>query len=77
MQIVYNSAQFYIVAYPAEEAYEVIDKTVGKGSFFRGNLAQRFRDSIRVAAAEDPSYDSIDEFISNFGLDLTLPAIYH
>jgi hypothetical protein len=77
MEIVYNSEQFYIVAYPVEEAFEVIDKTAGRGSFFRGDLAQRFRQSIRDAVAEDPSPDHIDEFISNFGLELTLPAVYH
>jgi hypothetical protein len=77
MQIVYNSEQFYIVAYPVEEAYEVFDKTVGRGGFFRGDLAQRFRQSIRDVAAEDPSTDNIDEFISNFGLELTVPATFH
>ncbi len=77
MQIVYNSEMFYIVAYPTEEAYEVIDKTAGRGSFFGGDLAHRFRDSMRDIAAVDPSPESIDEFIANFGLDLTLPAVYH
>ena len=77
MKIVYNSEQFVIVAYPTEEAFEVVDKTAGRGSFFRGDLAQRFEQSIRDVAAEDPSPDHIDEFISNFGLDLNLPAVYH
>jgi len=77
VQIVYNSEQFYIVAYPAEEAYEVIDKTAGRGSFFDGELAHRFHDSMRDMAARDPSPESIDEFIANFGLALTLPAVYH
>ena len=77
MKLVYNSEQFYIVAYPVEEAFEVVDKTAGRGSFFRGDLAQRFQDSIRDVVAEDPSTDHVDEFISNFGLDLNYPALYH
>ena len=77
MQIIYNSEQYYVVAYPVEEAYEVVDKTIGRGSFFRGDLALRFRDSIRVAAAADPSADAIDEFISDFGLELSLPMVAH
>jgi Protein of unknown function (DUF3567) len=77
MKIVYNSEQFYVVAYPVEEAYEVIDKTAGRGCFFRGDLAVRFQQSIRDVAAQDPSTDHVDEFISNFGLDLSIPAIYH
>lgn len=77
MQIVYNSDQFFIVAYPTEEAYEVIDKTAGVGSFFDGDLAHRFRDSMRDIAAKDPSPETIDDFIANFGLSLTLPAVYH
>jgi Protein of unknown function (DUF3567) len=77
MQIVYNSEQFYIVAYPAEEAYEVIDKTAGRGSFFGGDLAHRFHDSMRDMAAKDPSTEALDDFIANFGLPLTLPAVYH
>jgi hypothetical protein len=77
MQIVYNSEQFYIVAYPAEEAYEVIDKTAGRGSFFGGDLAHRFQDSMRDVAAQDSSPEAIDEFIANFGLTLSLPAVYH
>jgi hypothetical protein len=77
MQIVYNSEQFYIVAYPDEKAYEVVDKTAGVGGFFGGDLASRFRDSMRDIAAKDPSPENIDEFIANFGLPLTLPAVYH
>ena len=77
MQIVYNSEQFYIVAYPENEAYEVIDKTAGRGSFFGGDLAHRFRDSMRDIASRDASPETLDEFIANFGLTLTLPAVYH
>ena len=77
MQIVYNSEQFYIIAYPSEEAYEVIDKTAGRGSFFGGDLAHRFHDSMRDIAVKDSSPEAIDDFIANFGLALTLPAVYH
>jgi hypothetical protein len=77
MRIVYNSDQFYIVAYPTEEAYEVIDKTAGRGSYFGGDLAHRFHDSMRDMAAIDPSPEAIDDFIANFGLALSLPAVYH
>jgi hypothetical protein len=77
MRVVYNSEQFYVMAYPVEEGFEVIDKTSGRGSFFRGDLALRFQQSMRDMAAEDPSPENIDEFISNFGLPLTLSAVYH
>lgn len=77
MRIVYNSEQYFIVAYPAEEAYEVIDKTAGRGSYFGGDLAHRFRDSMRDIAVKDPTSESIDQFIADFGLALTLPAVYH
>jgi len=77
MVVVYNSEQFTVVAWPVEDAYEVVDKAAGRGSFFRGDIAHRFRDGIRVAVAEDPSSDTVDDFIANFGLELTNPLHYH
>jgi hypothetical protein len=77
MQIVYNSEQFYVIAYPAEEGYEIIDKAAGRGAFFRGEVALRFRDSMRDIVAHDPSTDMIDEFISGFDVAMTQPAVYH
>jgi hypothetical protein len=77
MNIVYNSQHYHVVEYPSLDAYELIDKTLGIGGYLDGELAQSFRVSLQRLIAEDPTIDTVDEFLGNFESLLTQPVRFH
>lgn len=77
MNIVYNSENFYVVEYPQQHGYEVVDKQSGRGTYFGGNVAERFRVSMIGALGEDPSTDHLDEFLSGFGGPISFSTALH
>ena len=77
MNIIYSSDNYYVVEYPAQRGYELVDKRHARGTFFQGDVADRFGASIRNAAAEDASPEHIDEFLGNFDVLLNVPLVYH
>ena len=73
MNIVYNSDNYYVVEYPVEHGYEVVDKQSSRGTYFQGNVADKFRESMLGALGEDPSPEPVDEFLSDFGGLISFP----
>ena len=68
MNIVYNSDNYYVVEYPQEHGYEVVDKQAARGTYFQGDVGEKFRESMVGALGEDPSPEHVDEFLSDFGV---------
>lgn len=66
INVIYSSANYYVVEYPAERAYELVDKCRARTRFFQGDVAARFMESMRSAAAEDASFEHVDEFLEGF-----------
>ena len=77
MNIVYNSDNYYVVEYPQQHGYEVVDKQSGRGTYFEGNVAERFRVSMIGALGEDPSPEHVDEFLSDFCGLINFPTTVH
>ena len=77
MNIVYNSENYYVVEYPQEHGYEVVDKHASRGTFFQGDVADKFRASMMGAFGEDPSAEHVDEFLSDFGGPISFPMTVH
>ena len=77
MNIVYNSDNYYVVEYPTQHGYEVVDKQSGRGTYFQGNVADRFRESMIGALGEDPSAEHVDEFLSDFGVLMNFSLTIH
>jgi len=77
MNIVYNSENYYVLEYPDQHGYEVVDKHAGRGSYFCGDMASKFRVSIAHAINEDPSVERIDEFLAGFGGAIDFPVAVH
>ena len=77
MNIVYNSDNYYVVEYPVEHGYEVVDKQSSRGTYFLGNVADKFRESMLGALGEDPSPEHVDEFLSDFGGLISFPMTVH
>ena len=77
MNIVYNSDNYYVVEYPIQHGYEVVDKQNGRGTYLQGNTADRFRESMIGALGEDPSVEHVDEFLSDFGVLMNFSLTVH
>lgn len=77
MNVVYNSDNYYVVEYPAERAYELVDKRSARGTFFQGDVAEKFAQSMKGAIAEEASAEHIDEFLGSLDILLNVPVVYH
>jgi len=77
MNIVYNSENYYVLEYPDQHGYEVVDKHAGRGTYLHGDVARKFRTSIVDAINEDPSAERIDEFLADFGGSIDFPVAIH
>lgn len=77
MNIIYASDSYYVVEYPAQHGYELVDKRIQRGTFFQGDVADRFKDSLHAAVAEDASIECVDDFLGNFDVLLNQPLVVH
>ena len=77
MNMIYNSDNYYVVEYPAEHAYELVDKRSARGTLFQGDVAEKFVQSMKGAIAEEASAEHIDEFLGSFDILLNMPVVYH
>ena len=77
MNIIYSSDSYYVVEYPAQHGYELVDKRSARGTFFQGDVAERFQLSLEAAVAEDASFERVDDFLGSFDILLNQPLIVH
>jgi len=77
MNIIYSSDNFYVVEYPAQHGYELVDKHGRRGTFFQGDVADRFAQSLQAAVADDASVERVDEFLGSFDVLLNQPLVVH
>ncbi|HUO43312.1 MAG TPA: DUF3567 family protein [Burkholderiales bacterium] len=77
MNIVYDSENYYVLEYPAQNGYEVVDKQAGRGTYLHGDVARKFRTSIIDVIAEDPSIERVDEFLADFGGPIDFRVAVH
>jgi hypothetical protein len=77
MNIVYNSENYYVVEYPQQHGYEVVDKQASRGTFFHGDVAEKVRASMMGAFGENPSAEHVDDFLSDFGGLINFPMTVH
>lgn len=77
MNIIYTSENYYVVEYPAQHGYELVDKRSQRGTFFQGDVADRFAKSLQDAVAEEPSVEQVDEFLGSFQVLLNQPLAVH
>ncbi len=77
MNIVYNSQHYHVVEYPGRNGYELIDKTMGVIGYLEGDLADAFRESLERVISEDPTIDTVDEFLGGFECVMNQPVRFH
>ncbi len=77
MNVVYNSDNYYVVEYADRRGFELVDKHVRRSTFFHGDVAEKFAQSINGVIAEDASPEHIDEFLGNFDVLMSQPLVLH
>ena len=77
MNVIYSSDNYYVVEYPAQHGYELVDKHGRRGTFFQGVVADRFAQSLQAAVADDASVERVDEFLGSFDVLLNQPLVVH
>jgi transcriptional regulator of nitric oxide reductase len=77
MRIVYNSEQYYVAEYPGQQGLELVDKRNARGTYFTGDVAEKFANAMNEAAGDEASTEKMDEFLDNFSVLLNVPVVYH
>lgn len=77
MNIIYASDNYYVVEYPDQHGYELVDKRSQLGTFFQGDVAERFHQSLQAAVTEDASVERVDDFLGSFDILLNQPMVVH
>jgi hypothetical protein len=85
MQTIYNSPLFYVAEFSdfgtdgqfPSGGFEIIDKAMRREIFLGGKDAEQFRASVRKLVTDDPSADSLDDFLAAYtGLMTTTVAMH-
>jgi len=77
MNVVYNSTLYAIVAYPARQAFELVDKTGKRTLFVQGSVALSLREAIDSIPYEDRNEESIDALLDDYCVGAARPIAYH
>jgi hypothetical protein len=77
MNVLYDSPHFYMAEFAGSEGIELVDKSAGRSGFLEGDVAHRLRASMLHLFSDDPSVESVDEFLGNYDALLTNPVVLH
>lgn len=79
MNVMYSSANYYVVEFPGRAGIELVDKNTGRGGFLEGAVEARFRARMANLASADPepSTESVDEFLAHYDALLMNPVSLH
>ncbi len=77
MNVIYNSENYYVVEYPAQHGYELVDKHSARGTYLQGDSADKFLESMKNAIAEDASAENVDDFLDKFDVLFNNPVVFH
>jgi hypothetical protein len=74
MNLIYNSEQYSVVEFGADEdfealrcgGFEIMDKPGKREIFIGGTLAEIFRQNVRTLIAGDPDVEEIDDFLGKY-----------
>jgi hypothetical protein len=77
MNVVYNSEHYSILAYPAQEGFELVDKEGNRTLFIQGETAFRFRKAIDSIPEEDREEEVIDDFLDAYCSGMARPITHH
>lgn len=77
MNMVYNSEHYSILAYPAQEGFELVDKEGQRSLFIQGAVAFHFRQAIDAIPEEERDEETIDGFLDDYCEGFARPLRFH
>ncbi len=77
MNVVYNSENYAIVAYPVQQGFELVDKQGSRSLFVHGSVALGLREAIDSIPYEDRDEESIDSLLDDYCVGAARPIAYH
>ncbi|MBM3341436.1 MAG: DUF3567 domain-containing protein [Betaproteobacteria bacterium] len=77
MNVVYNSDNYYVVEFADRRGFELVDKHTRRSTFFQGDVAEKFAQSMNGIIAEDASTEHVDDFLGNFDVLMAQPLVLH
>lgn len=75
MNVIYDSRNYCISEFPGRGGIELVDKLSCRSTYLEGDMEQCFRNSLASVITEDPSDESLDDFISGYGALMTQPVL--
>ncbi|MGB4467706.1 MAG: DUF3567 family protein [Azovibrio sp.] len=77
MNVVYNSEHYSVLAYPAQQGFELVDKEAMRMLFLQGPLALRFRNAINGIPEDERDEETVDAFLGDYCDGLAQPIVFH
>lgn len=77
MNIIYSSAHFWILAYPAQQGFELFDKENLSMVYLQGPLATHFRLAMADIPAAQRDEETIDAFLDDYCSGSARPIVFH
>ncbi|HRD94064.1 DUF3567 family protein [Accumulibacter sp.] len=77
MNILYDSANYAIVAYPAQEGFELVDKAASRSLFVQGSVARDLRRALEDIPDSERDEESIDALLDSYCAGAARPIILH
>lgn len=77
MNIIYSSEHFWILAYPAEQGFELFDKYQLRTLFLHGASAWHFRYAMEEIPEWERNELQIDALLDAYCADAAHPIVFH
>lgn len=77
MNVVYNSEHYSVLAYPAQEGFELVDKETMRMLFLQGASALRFRNAINGIPEDERDEETVDAFLEDYCEGMAQPIVFH
>ena len=85
MNLIYNSDQYSVVEFGADNAlealrsggYEIMDKSGMREIFIAGTMATAFREHVEKLIASNPDAEQFDAFLAGYEEVMHNPVIMH
>ncbi|QRM19509.1 DUF3567 family protein [Dechloromonas sp. TW-R-39-2] len=77
MNVIYSSAHFWILAYPAQQGFELFDKEALRTLYLQGPLAWHFRHAMEEIPEASRDEETIDAFLDHYCTGMARPIVFH
>jgi hypothetical protein len=77
MNVIYSSPHFWIFAYPAQQGFELVDKSSCRTLPLFGPLASHFCHAMDDIPEEERSEENIDAFLDDYCAGTARPIVLH